>query len=162
MRLLVCCVLAAAALSACAGPTTDIAAEEAAVRARSHALATAEASENIDAALAFFAEDAVIQAAGNPQIQDLATMRTVYGGVFLSIKTFQGTTSKVIVAQSGDLAWEYGINRIVLGTPQGDLLDMGKYLAIWKKTNGEWYVAGAAFNSDAAAPVPLPAADQSK
>ena len=162
MRLPICCVLAAAALSACAGPKIDIAAEEAAVRARSQALATAEASMNTDAALAFWAKDAVAQAPGNPQIQDLATMRKMYDGIWPTIKSFQGTTSKVIVAQSGDLAWEYGVNRFVIGTPKGDLLDMGKYFLVWKKTSGEWYVAGLAFSSDAPAPVPLPAVAQSK
>jgi hypothetical protein len=39
---------------------------------------------------------------------------------------------------------------------------MGKYLVVWKKTDGEWYVAAVAFSSDASAPSPLPAADEPK
>ena len=164
MKKLLLCFLVSASLIACTNQETkvDIAAEEAAVRARTQALAAAEASKNTDASLAFYAEDAINQTPGNPQIQDLASIRKAYDGTWASIKSFQGTTSKITVSRSGDLAWEYGINRIVIGSPQGDLLDMGKYLVVWKKTDGEWYVAAVAFSSDAPAPSPLPAADEPK
>jgi len=60
------------------------------------------------------------------------------------------------MARSGDLAYETGVNRIVIRTPNGDMLDMGKYLIVWKKINGQWYVAALSFTSDAAAPTPIP------
>jgi ketosteroid isomerase-like protein len=162
MKKLLLCFLVSASLIACTNQETkvDIAAEEAAVRARTQALAAAEASKNTDASLAFFAEDAINQTPGNPQIQDLASMRKAYDGTWATIKSFKGTTSKITVSKSGDLAWEYGINRVVIGTPKGDLLDMGKYIVVWKKIKGEWYVSAVALSSDAPAPSPLPAADE--
>ena len=56
---------------------------------------------------------------------------------------------------AGDLAYEYGVNKMVLAGPEGDLLDKGKYLLVWRKTDGEWYIAALCFTSDAPAPVPL-------
>ena len=50
------------------------------------------------------------------------------------------------------------MNRIVFGSPKGDLVDMGKYVIVWKHERGDWYVSALAFSSDAAAPVPAPAA----
>ena len=44
---------------------------------------------------------------------------------------------------------------MVLAGPEGDLLDMGKYLVVWKKTDGEWFVQALSFTSDTPAPVPL-------
>ena len=32
---------------------------------------------------------------------------------------------------------------------------MGKYLAVWKKINAEWFIIALSFTSDAPAPVPL-------
>jgi hypothetical protein len=34
---------------------------------------------------------------------------------------------------------------------------MGKYLAVWKKIDGEWYAAALSFTSDAPTPVPMDA-----
>lgn len=45
--------------------------------------------------------------------------------------------------------------RATLRTPNGDVLDMGKYLLVWKRIDGEWYAAALSFTSDAAAPVPI-------
>lgn len=150
-------LLAIAVLGACAGPRVDVPAETAAVRARSQGIAAAEAAQNTEQALAFWAEDAIVQGAGSPQVQGLDAIRALYDSFFGSgqLKQFEGTTSYLEVSQSGDLAYEYGVNRFVLAGPSGDLLDMGKYLAIWKKLDGEWYVAALSFTSDAPAPVPV-------
>ena len=52
------------------------------------------------------------------------------------------------------MAWEYGINRLVFTGPDGDIVDLGKYLATWRKVDGEWYVAVVSFSSDALPPAP--------
>ena len=152
-------LLAVAVLGACSGPQVDIAAETAAVSARSQGIAAAEAAQNTEQALAFWADDAIVQGAGSPQIQGHDAIRALYDSFFGSgqLKQFEGTTSYLEVSQSGDLAYEYGVNRFVLTGPSGDLLDMGKYLAVWKKIDGEWYAAALSFTSDAPAPVPMDA-----
>jgi hypothetical protein len=40
---------------------------------------------------------------------------------------------------------------------KGDLLDAGKFVVVWKREKGDWYVAALSFTSDASAPVPMPA-----
>ena len=152
-------LLAVAVLGACSGPRVDIAAETAAVSARSQGIAAAEAAQNTEQALAFWADDAIVQGAGSPQIQGHDSIRALYDSFFGSgqLKQFEGTTSHLEVSQSGDLAYEYGVNRFVLTGPSGDLLDMGKYLVVWKKIDGEWYAAALSFTSDAPAPVPMDA-----
>ena len=161
MRIPAAAILSFAALSAAcaAAPQIDLEAEAAAVRARSEAVVAAEAAMDADAAAAFWAEDAIIQPAGSPQAQGRSAIRELYGEFFGSgmLKEFSGTTSGLHVAASGDLAYEYGVNRMVFTGPEGDLVDNGKYLAVWKKIDGEWYVAALSFTSDTPAPVPAAA-----
>ena len=76
----------------------------------------------------------------------------------MKLKEFTSSSSNssnITVAQSGDIAYDYGTNRFVFATSKGDMVDMGKYLLIWKKINGDWYVSAISFTSDAPAPVPL-------
>lgn len=157
MRGVVVFFVAVASLGACAGPRVDVAAETAAVRARSEAVVAAEKAQDTEAALAFWAADAVVQPAGSPQIQGHEAIRALYNSFFGTgqLKEFEGTTSHLEVSDAGDLAYEYGVNRMILTGPEGDFLDLGKYLAIWEKIDGEWYITALSFTSDAPAPVPV-------
>ncbi len=153
--LLACSALA---LSACSTrPPVDLAAETASLRARGQALRAAEASRNLDAAMAFWAQDAVVQRAGTPQIQGHDALRVLFGQVFGTnrLKQQESTTSKVELSPGGDLAYEYGVDRKVFTGPNGDLLDIGKYLAVWKKIDGQWLIVALSVCSDTPAPVPL-------
>ena len=135
----------------------DVAAETDSLRARSQGVVSAEAAQDVDGALAFWAEDAIVQRAGAPQIQGREAVRDLYRQLFEGgqLKEFSGTTSHMSVSQAGDLAYEYGVKRFVWAGPEGDLLDMGKYLGVWEKVDGEWFVAALSFTSDAPDPVPL-------
>ena len=150
-------IVAAGLMAACAAPQVDVAAETEAVRARSAGVVAAEAAFDVAAALAFWAEDAIVQGAGTPQIQGKDAIGDLYGQYFESgmLKEFSGETSYLEVSAAGDLAYEYGVNRFVLAGPEGDLLDIGKYLVVWKKIDGEWFIAALGFTSDAPEPVPL-------
>lgn len=149
-------VLALAAMTACGSPRVDLAAEESAVRTRSEGVVAAEMDMDIDKAVTYFAEDAIVQPGGMPQIQGKESIGEFYGHMSeLGFTDFSSTSSYIEVAPSGALAYEYGINRMVFPSPEGDLLDMGKYLTVWKKIEGEWYIQALAFSSDAPAPVPM-------
>lgn len=145
-----------ALLTACA-PQVDIAAETAALRARSEGVIAAEMAQNADAAAAFYAEDAIVQPAGAPLLRGRDAVRSMYSDVFGSgaVKQFESIPTLIAVAASGDVGYEYGVNRFTLTTPAGDMLDVGKYLAVWTKVDGEWYASLLSYSSDAAAPVPL-------
>lgn len=143
-------------LTACA-PKIDVAAESAALRARSEAMVSAEQRMAVDEAVALYHPDAVVLPAGAPPITGRDAVRTMYQEYFASgmVKSFEASITHLEVAASGDIAYEYGVNRFTLNAPEGPMLDVGKYLAIWKKVDGEWYAAVVAFNSDAAAPTPV-------
>ncbi len=146
--------------AACSQPAVDITAETAALRARSEGVSTAEAAKDRAKALTFYVPDAVVQPAGMPQLQGQEAIGHMYQVFFDSsgIKSFEGKSSGFVVAAAGDLAYETGVNRMVFATPKGDVLDVGKYLAVWKKSNGTWLIAALSFTSDAPAPTPVPAA----
>jgi uncharacterized protein (TIGR02246 family) len=150
-------VLAIVGAAACNSRVVDITKETAAVRARSKACSTAEAAKDIAGALAFWAEDAIVQPSGAPQIKGREAVAALYRQFFEGspLKEFTGTTSQIIVSRAGDLAFEYGVNRMVYQSPKGDLLDMGKYLTVWKKRGDNWYIAALSITSDAPSPVPL-------
>jgi ketosteroid isomerase-like protein len=150
-------ILAAGVAAACGAPQIDVAAEREAVRARSAGVVAAESAFDVEEALTFWAEGAIVQGAGAPQIQGKQAIGDLYRQYFESgmLKEFSGETSYLEVSAAGDLAYEYGVNRFVLAGAEGDLLDMGKYLVVWKKIDGEWFIAALAFTSDAPEPVPL-------
>ena len=155
----VLCVLAACvgAMACATAPQVDTAAEEEAVRQRSSELAAAEAAMDIERVMGYWALDAVAQPSGAPQVEGAQAIRELYGHFLESggLKEFAGTTTHVEVSASGDLAYEYGVNRMVFAGPTGDLLDIGKYLVVWKKVEGTWLVAALSFTSDAPQPEPV-------
>lgn len=146
----VLCVLACAP-TAEVGPTLeDIEAE---VKARSEAVAAAEEAGDYQTALTFFAPDVVVQMADAPQFQGLDPLLEVYETALAATVEFEGMTTDIVAAASGDLAYEYGINRFVFETPEGSLEVLGKYLSVWKKIEGDWFIVAIAASNDA----PLPA-----
>ena len=148
-------ILIAIMVIGCDASEVDTGAETDALRVRSEALAADESARDFEAFLSFWAEDAIVQPSRAPQIEGKEAIGELSRPSFSQVKEFTGTSSHIEVSAAGDLAYEYGINRVVLPGPEGDLLDMGKYLLIWKKINGEWYITALSFTSDASAPVPL-------
>ncbi len=126
------------------------------VLVRSKAVVAAESAQDIDKIMPFWATDAIVQAAGTPQVQGHDAIAALYASFFEGgkLKVFEGTTTEIWASTSGDLACEYGTNRFVLSSPDGDLEDNGKYLAVWRKTDGEWYIQALSFTSDTPAPHP--------
>jgi len=155
--LLTCVALVTSAVMGCVKRQADVGAVAQEVRARSKACSDAEAAKDIERALGYWAEDAILQAPGSPQIQGREQIRGVYTKYFTGLKEFTGTASHIEVSQAGDLAFDYGVNRMVYTTAQGDVLDMGKYLSVWKKVNGNWYIAALSVTSDAPTPTPVSA-----
>jgi uncharacterized protein (TIGR02246 family) len=149
-RLIVVLVLLPVIAGCAAAPQVDVTAEVEAIRARSAGLVAAEVAQDAALSTSFYAPDAISQPAGSPQLQGRDAIHELYGHFFSGmLKDFEGITTHIDVAASGDLAWEYGSNHMVLNGPDGDLLDVGKYLAVWKKMDGEWYIAALSFSSDA-------------
>ena len=128
------------------GPTLDEI--EAEVRARSEAVVAAEMAFDWDAAIPFFAPDVVVQPANAPQYQGREAQLEAYR-TFPPMLEFESTPTAIIPSASGEMAYEYGVNHFVFETPGGPMEDSGKYLVVWTKTDGEWFVAALTFSSDA-------------
>jgi uncharacterized protein (TIGR02246 family) len=154
-RSLILALIAVLAAAGCGAPSVDLAAENDAIRARSEVLSAAEASEDLDAVLPLFATDAVIQPANSPQREGRSAIAEVYRQSFAQLKEASRESTRITMAASGDLAFEYGVNRKVFPGPEGDLVRMGKYLAVWKKVEGQWLVAAVSFTSDSQELVPV-------
>ena len=122
---------------------------EAAVRARSSEVAGLEAARDYQTAITYFADDVIVQLADAPQIRGREPLLEIYETVLASTVEFEGTTTDVVAAASGDLAYEYGVNRFVFDTPDGRLEVIGKYLGVWRKIDGEWYITAIAASNDA-------------
>ena len=137
-------------LQACAPappPEPTLAEIEAQVRARSEALVAAEESFNWDLAVTFFAADVIVQPADAPQYQGREAHLQLYR-TFPAMQEFDGIATALVPAASGDMAYEYGVNRFVFETPNGPVEASGKYLAVWTKTDGEWFVKALSFSGD--------------
>jgi ketosteroid isomerase-like protein len=133
-------------------PSQTLSEIEAEVRARSKAVVEAEETRDYKRAITFFAPDAVIQPPDSPQFQGLDRLLELYETVLAQTSEFQGTTTEIVPAASGDMAYEYGVNRFVFETPDGPLEAFGKYLLVWRKIEGEWMVAAIAVSNDAPPP----------
>ena len=141
---------AAVAFQACVPatpPPPTLAEIEAQVRVRSDSLVTAEEAFNWDAAITFFAPDVIVQPADAPQYQGREAHLQVYR-TFPAMLEFDGTATAIVPAASGDMAYEYGVNRFVFDTPNGPVEASGKYLVVWIKTDGAWLVKALSFSGD--------------
>jgi uncharacterized protein (TIGR02246 family) len=136
----------------------DLTVETAAVRARGEAWFAAEKAKDTEGAVAFFTPDAIVQFAGAPQVQGHDAIRTGYNTFFQNpVKRWVGASTHLDVSRGGDIAFEYGVDSMTLTSPSGDVLVAGKYLAVWKKVNNEWFVSAMSATSDTPAPVPVAA-----
>lgn len=147
-NVLFCAIVLAAG---CERSQVDVTAETAAVRARSEALVAAEAAWDAERAITFWAEDAIILFNDGPPVRGRAAVLELYHALFqdTGLKEFVGTTSHLKVSRGGDLAYEYGVNRLVYEGATADVVELSKYLAVWEKSNGDWYVVALSVTGDA-------------
>lgn len=124
------------------------------VRAARESLSNAQSGKDTDAAMAFYADDAIVQPPDAPQVEGAEAIRNGHDRIFtqMPVSELGSTTTAIHVSADGTLAWEYGVNRVVLDMPDGPYTDMGKYLAVWAEQDGSWKVVALAYSSDAPPP----------
>jgi len=144
-------------LSACNQAGIDVTAEKAVLKEMAHELVTAEAARDLDTVMGYWADGAILQVNGAPQVEGKDSIRELMRPMLSSFKEFEGSTTHIEVASSGDLAYEYGVNRLVFPGEGPDLLAIGKYLAVWEKSEGNWRIRALSVTNDEPAPVPMEA-----
>ncbi len=109
-------------------------------------------AKDATATVNFYAVDGVIMPAGQPIAQGRSAIASVWKGL-LALKNFDLTfaPSDIFIASAGDIAYEIGTYALSFDGDKGPVKDIGKYVTVWKKADGNWQVAADIFNSDRAA-----------
>jgi uncharacterized protein (TIGR02246 family) len=142
--------IASSALSSCASPPViDVQAEIEAVRDFDLAWQAAFAAGDVEEALSFLAPDAVMMGPNAPAVVGREAHRGDFEAYFADPDVSSSWTAEVIeVSASGDLAYYRGTYHATVQTPEGPVEDVGKFLAVCKKIDGEWKVIAESTNSD--------------
>lgn len=151
-------LLTLALLAGCTGtPRVDPHAEEAAIRALDGRFGAAVGRLDVVAATALYAPDAAILPPGLPAVRGTENIRAMLAGLFtapgLSITL---RPERIDIAAAGDLATDAGLVEVGMNTAQGPVIEVSKYLEVWRKVNGEWKLMYDTWNANspaAAAPV---------
>ena len=156
--LLSACLAASAPLGACRETETqriDLAAEEATIHQLTKDWFAAELRRDMDASLGYLAPDAVVQAEGTPTISGSAGLRTMYQDQFkIPMTDVRMGPRTVVVAPSGDFAYDFGPFTIVLaGDPKPAEVGV-KSTIIWRKREGKWKAVLMTASTDSPSAVP--------
>jgi uncharacterized protein (TIGR02246 family) len=131
------------------GSTVDPQAEAEAISALDRRWQAAVDARDIKAAAAFFAPNGIVMPANGPMIVGREGIEMWFSEWLVLPEVSNTFAPDVIeVAVSGDLAYDYGTYRVVIDTPEGRVEDVGKYVVVWKKIDGQWRAALDISNSD--------------
>jgi uncharacterized protein (TIGR02246 family) len=118
------------------------------------AFATAMRANDMDAIVNMYTADATLMPPNLPAAHGPNAIRATWTGFLGQFSSTDITLTADDVQQSGDLAAETG-RYMVHVVPKGTtatVTDSGKYIVVWKKTDGRWKISRDIFNSDL--PVP--------
>jgi uncharacterized protein (TIGR02246 family) len=141
-----------------AASAADASADETAIRAISPVWAKAYNAGDAKTISGLYAEQAVLLPPGAPAAKGRAAIQAYFAkdtaesakaGVTFSLDP----KSKSDVAVSGDLGWESGTYAV--NAKSGASVEVGKYLTVYKKSDGKWLIVRDTWNSDVP---PAPAA----
>jgi uncharacterized protein (TIGR02246 family) len=118
--------------------------------------ATAATARNVNALMAFYADDTTIMPPNGPMITGRENARKFFTDMMnLSDFSIAWQPSKAEAARSGDVGYSIGNYHMMFTAPDGNMvMEDGKYATVWKKqADGSWKLAVDMFNSS----MPLPA-----
>lgn len=125
-------------------------ADEAAIKNADTQWAKAAASEDVDATVAFYSDDASLLPPNAPMASDKASIRAAWAGLLGPDTSLNWQATKVEAARSGDLGYVMGTYEMESKDASGKAeSDRGKFVEVWKKqADGNWKAAVDIFNSD--------------
>ena len=146
------------ALAACTPKAPDTAADTAAIKAVPPVWFDLYNSGDADGVAALYAEDGVIFAPGAPAVVGRAAIRDFIASFMEDTKAaglaFRGD-EVTDGAVEGDMGWISGSFSVI--DSSGTTVDTDKYLAVLRRTNGQWQLIRDIWNSDLpTAPAPRP------
>src|SRR5262245_7065129 len=136
---------------ASAPPADTRAGDEAAIRKIDAEWVKAAQTKQVDAWMAFYADDAVVLAPNEKVAASRESIRKAVGDLLaLPGLAITWQPSKVEVARSGDLAYIYGTYDVSWDESNGKrTTDVGKNVEIWRKqADGSWKCIVDTWNTD--------------
>jgi uncharacterized protein (TIGR02246 family) len=111
----------------------------------------ASQARNLDKAVSFYADDAIILADKGPLVRGKENIRKNWQESFaMPGPGLTFATTDIQVANAADLAWEHGTYDFATADKDGKVTDVkGKYLVVWKKQfDGSWKVVADIDNAN--------------
>jgi uncharacterized protein (TIGR02246 family) len=135
-------------------PPDTRAADTAAIRTAVVDWSAAARAKDADRFASFYADDAVLMLEAAPDSRGKSAIRETIGALMSDPSfalSFQN--ADVVVARSGDLAYDTGTYELTLSGPNAQpAAQRGTYVVVWRKqVDGAWKVAIDAPNSDPSA-----------
>lgn len=147
------------AVAACTPKAPDTTADEAALKADPGAWFEQFNAGNADAVANLYAEDGVVLAPGAPAVVGRDAIREFIKSDIEKTKA-AGLTFKLGdvtgVGVSGDLGWLTGTFSVTDASENA--VDVGKFVSVYRRTNGKWALIRDTWNSDKAPPAAAPPA----
>ena len=134
-----------------AEPPDTRAAEEAALRATLDQWVAAAQEKDAEKFASFYTEDGILMLEGAPDARGMAALVEDTTGMMSDPNfSLSFAPDEVVVARSGDLAYDVGSYTLTMSDPEGNpVTQKGYYVDVWKKNAaGEWKVAVDAPVSD--------------
>jgi len=139
-------LICALALAGCAAPQPveppdTRAADEAAIRASIVSWAAAAQAKDVERFVSVYADDAVLMLEDVPDISGIAALREGVGGMMQDPHfALSFEPDNVVVARSGDLAYETGsFSMTMTGPDDAPATETGHYVVVWRKqADGTW------------------------
>ena len=121
--------------------------------------AKAAAAKDVEQTIAYYSDDAIVLPPNATSAATKEAVRNVWKDMFASpglVISWKAT--KVQLAKSGDMGWVSGTYGLTMNDASGKPIDdRGKYLEVWEKqSDGNWKCRADMWNSDLAAPAPVP------
>ena len=118
------------------------------VRAASARWLQAVRTADVDRIAAFYAADGSFLVPNAPLARGREMVRAVWSQLLAAPNlALRWSASSIEVARGGDMACEIGTYELSMDGPAGRIEDDGKYVVVWRKTDGGWEVAADIFNS---------------
>jgi ketosteroid isomerase-like protein len=141
-------VLVLGGCAAASNPEINLAAEEAALRQADDDFAAAGAAKDVNALMSFFAPDATMLMQNQPAVRGIDGIRGLFDQIVPALGSMSWSATEVMVAAAGDIGITRGTYHMTLQTPAGPVDDVGKYVTVWKKVDGQWKVVYDVGNTD--------------
>jgi uncharacterized protein (TIGR02246 family) len=146
------CTLPLAACGSPATPRVDAVAVERTIHHLTDSIVAAEVRRDVETVLDAYAPDAILQVPGIPPVLGREAIRPVLKE-FLALpftdEVLKGR--QVVVAASGDLAYDIGEDNLITRGPTGQTEEAGKSIIIYRQIGGQWKIVANSYSTNAAA-----------